>query len=96
MKIAWELTDWIPKSSISFWTILHRRTDISVKRLRRVDLHSEDLDPVIKIFWRQVETSQSFHIKLQSEYNLTTSYMNLGNMNNIFSTILLFYAHEII
>ena len=29
MKIAWELTDWIPKSLLLFWTILHRRTDSS-------------------------------------------------------------------
>ena len=27
LVIAWELTDWIPKSLLSFWTILHRWTD---------------------------------------------------------------------
>ena len=40
---------------------------------------------VIKICWRQFETSQSFHTKFPSEWNLTTFYMNLGTMNNIFS-----------
>ena len=41
----------------------------------------------VKILSKQVETSQLFHTKFQSEYNLTTFYMNLGTMNNIFSTI---------
>ena len=36
---------------------------------------------VIKICWRQ-----SFHTMFQNEQNSTTFYMNLGTMNNIFST----------